>query len=452
MKKSWLLVSIISLLLIKAGYTQPVLSLTPVITNLSAPMQLVNAGDGTNRIFIIQKDGAILLYNKAYVLLGNFLTLTGITSTGERGLLSMAFHPDYANNGFFYVYYTNSNGDLELARYKVSNNANQADASSKVVVITIPHSINSNHNGGTLRFGSEGYLYLSTGDGGGGGDVPNNAQNTNILLGKILRLAVNTSVTPPYYNIPSDNPFANEVFAYGLRNPFRWNFDNLTHDIWIGDVGQDSFEEINFRKSDSINGTNFGWRCFEGNNNFNLTVGCSAPINKYTFPIYSYPTQNPAAAITGGSVYRGDTYIGMYGYYISADFYSGTFYKILYNSVLHTFTTTTQLLTPAGIADFDQAEDGELYAVSLNTGTIYRLISNGPIRYTFTGNGNWDLADNWSNGSIPPSTLSAGSAIIINPAGNGECLLNVQQIIASGASIIVKENKKLKMTGNLSIQ
>ncbi len=436
--------------LLNYAEAQPVLSLSPVITGLALPMQVLNAGDSTNRIFVVQKGGTVKVYSKSYTLLGTFLTLTGITTSGERGLLSMAFHPDYTNNGLFYVYYTNSAGDLELARFKVSANNNVADVSSKVVVITIPHPTNANHNGGTLHFGADGYLYLSTGDGGGSGDQPGNAQNTSVLLGKILRFSVNTSTTAPYYTVPAGNPFGNEVFIYGLRNPFRWSFDRVTHDLWIGDVGQDSFEEINHRPADSATGTNFGWRCYEGNNTFN-TSGCSN-ISNYTFPVYTYATTNPSGAITGGTVYRGETYIALRGYYVSADYYTGNFYLIFYDSIGHTHTTTIQTLTPTGISNFGETEDGELYATCLNNGTLYRVVSSGSLQYTFNGNGNWDVSDNWSNKTIPPAILPAGSEIVIRPVAAGECLLNIPQTISAGSKITVQNDKQFRIAGNLTIQ
>jgi len=429
----------------------PALSLSTVIQNLNLPMQLVNAGDGTGRIFIVEKGGVIKVYNKAFAFEDTFIIVKNITSSGERGLLSMAFHPQYTNNGFFYVFYTNNIGSLEVSRYKVSaDDPNIADSTSKEIVITIPHPTNSNHNGGTLHFGKDGYLYLSTGDGGGTGDVPNNAQNTNILLGKILRLAVNTSATAPFYTIPPNNPFGNEVYAYGLRNPFRWSFDRETNDIWIGDVGQGAFEEINHRKFDSINGVNFGWRCYEGNNTYN-TTGCGS-VSNYTFPIYAYPTVDPSSSVTGGVVYRGDTYIALRGYYISCDYTTANFYIIYYDSAAHTYSTTIQKLTPAGIANFGETEDGEVYAVCLNTNTVYRVVSTGPKQYTFTGNGNWDVAANWSNNIIPPTTLPAGSVIMINPPANAECVLNVSQTVASGSQMIVSNNKQFRIVGDLNVQ
>jgi len=360
---------------------QPALSLSPVIeTGLSAPIQFVNAADGTNRVFIVQKGGTIRAYDANFNFLTVFLTVTGLTTAGEGGLLSLAFHPDYETNGFFYVYYTNSAGNLQLARYQVSSDPNIADPLSKDTVITIPHPSNSNHNGGELHFGSDGYLYLSTGDGGGGGDVPNNAQNTAVLLGKMLRFNVNSAAVPPFYTIPAGNPYGNEIFDLGLRNPFRWSFDRLTNDIWIGDVGQNSFEEINFRPAGSTGGVNYGWRCYEGDITYN-TTGCG-PITNYLFPVYNYPTQSPAA-ITGGIVYRGSAYPSLQGYNISADFYSGTFYKTVSDGA-GGWNTSTQVLSPTGIADFGETENGEAYVVSLTGNSVYRLVSSGVVPVTLT--------------------------------------------------------------------
>jgi len=360
------------------SYSQVQLTLEPAITSgLSEPIQFVNAGDGSNRIFIVQKGGSIRVYNSSYNYLATFLTLSDISTSGEQGLLSVAFHPQYASNGFFYVYYVNGAGNLELARFKVSNtDANVAEASSKVVLITIPHPGNSNHNGGEMHFGKDGYLYLSTGDGGGGGDAPNNAQNTSVLLGKILRFNVNTSLSSPYYTVPADNPYANEIFNIGLRNPFRWSFDRLTGDMWIGDVGQDSWEEINFRAAASLSNTNYGWRCYEGNTTYN-TSNCG-DASSYVFPVHTYATQNPSAAITGGVVYRGNIYTSLQGCYVAADFYSGTFYKIRSNGS-GGWNITTQSLSPTGIADFGEAENGEIYAVSLTSGAVYHIASDGPL-------------------------------------------------------------------------
>ncbi len=436
----------------KAQAQTPFISYDTVITGLTQPIQIVPARDGSERMFVVQKTGAIRVFDKSFAELGTFLTVTGITSSGERGLLSLAFHPDYINNGFFYVYYTNGAGNLELARYKVSaGNPNMADVLTKVIVITIPHPTNSNHNGGEMHFGPEGHLYLSTGDGGGSGDVPNNAQNTSVLLGKMLRFAINTSETPPFYSVPAGNPFGNEVFAYGLRNPYRWEFDWASYDMWIGDVGQNSWEEVNHRRSASSLGVNYGWRCYEGDTTYN-TAGCGARGN-YAFPVIDYPTASPSGSIIGGTVYHGETFSRLQGWYLGIDYYTGRLIKIKYDSVANTYeTSTTQLITPVGISDFSVMENGELYVSCLNNGRVYRILSDGPVKYVFNGNGNWDVPANWSNNKVPPATLPAGSSIIIRPAGAGECVLNVPQVISPGAEIIVSDDKMFRINGNLAIQ
>jgi glucose/arabinose dehydrogenase len=356
---------------------QPVLSLSPVIdTGLSSPIQFVHAGDGTNRVFIVQQGGDIRVYDGSFNYLDKFLTVSNVNFSGERGLLSMAFHPDYATNGFFFVYYVNGSGSLELARYQVSSDANVADETSKVILITIPHPRYANHNGGELHFGNDGYLYLSTGDGGGAGDVSNNAQNTAVLLGKMLRFNVNTSATAPFYTIPPGNPYSNEIYDLGLRNPYRWSFDRQTYDMWIGDVGQDSYEEINFRAAASTAGVNYGWRCYEGNATYN-TSGCGA-IAGYVFPAFNYPSQNPSAAITGGIVYRGTQYPVLQGYNISADFYSGIFYLTSPDGS-GGWNTIQQTLSPTGMVDFGETEDGEGYVVSLLSNAVYRITATGTV-------------------------------------------------------------------------
>lgn len=381
-------------------FAQPNIALSPVLTSgLSAPMQLVNAGDGSKRIFIVQKAGTIRVYDSSFQFLATLLTVPNITSSGERGLLSMAFHPNFKSNGFFYVYYTNASGDLEISRYRISaNDPNVADPNTQAILITIPHPTFSNHNGGELHFGKDGFLYLSTGDGGSGGDPNGNAQRTTTLLGKILRFNVNTSLTPPYYSVPAGNPFGNEVFALGLRNPYRWSFDRQTGDMWIGDVGQDSFEEINFRAANALVGTNYGWRCYEGNATYN-TNGCAA-ASTYVFPAHAYVSQNPSASITGGVVYRGKAYPSLQGCYVGADFYSGVFYKIIPNGA-NAWTVATQILSPTGVVDFGETEDGEVYVVSNTRSSVYRLT---PAATTATNN----VQAGKTLASIYPSLVSDG--------------------------------------------
>ena len=431
-------------------FAQPSITTREVITGLSQPMQLVHAGDGSNRIFIPQKGGDIKVYDKNYTFLSTFLTVSPISSGGEQGLLSMCFHPQYKTNGLFFVYYTTTIGSLEIARYQIgsgNDSINLARPSSKKIVITIPHPGYANHNGGTLRFGKDGFLYLSTGDGGGGGDPDNNGQNKTKLLGKMLRLNVNTSNTAPYYTIPAGNPFGNEVYQYGLRNPFRWNFDRLTGDMWIGDVGQNAFEEFNRCHRDSLAGVNYGWRCYEGNATYN-TTGCSE--TNYKFPFLTYPNTGSVSAV-GGTVYRGQTFFSMKGYYFGADFYSGQLFKVKYNSVTNTYDTSSQTISVNGISDFGEDENGEIYLTSLFSGKVFRLEANEP-SYSFIGNGNWTDSANWSNGIIPPTTSLLGGTITIKPVLGGQCIVNQPIIIAQGIKILIENDKVLRMNSNLTIQ
>jgi len=356
----------------------PVLTYQPVITGMNFPIDIVNANDGTGRIFIAQQNGVILVYNSDYTSAGTFLTVTGISTGGERGLLSLAFHPNYESNGMFYVYYTNASGNLEIARYHTpSGTPNVADPASKQVIITIPHPTYNNHNGGKLNFGTDGYLYFATGDGGSGDDPDNNAQNGNVLLGKMLRIAVSTGGAP-FYTVPGDNPYVSdpavldEIWAMGLRNPFRWSFDRLTQDMWIGDVGQNVWEEVNFRAAGTTAGVNYGWDCYEGpavNPNAN-NPNCGGP---YTGPIFSYP--NPAgsspSAVTGGIVYRGSEFPLMYGYYIMTDYYSGTFYKIRQTSPGNFSITQQSGIT--NVSAFGEGEDATLFALAQVSGTLYKI-------------------------------------------------------------------------------
>jgi glucose/arabinose dehydrogenase len=445
--------SIILFLLLSFNiFAQPVISLAPVITGLSQPMQFVNAGDGSNRIFIPQKGGDIKVYDRLFAPLGTFLSITGIQTGGEGGLLSLCFHPQFKTNKLFFVFYTNISNDLEVARYQIGNtpdSINIARPSSKKVVIIIPHPVNTNHNGGTLRFGKDGFLYLSTGDGGSGGDPPNNAQTKTVLLGKMLRLNVNTSNTPPYYTIPATNPFGNEVLQYGLRNPFRWNFDRLTGDMWIGDVGQSAFEEINRCSKDSLIGINYGWRCYEGNAVYNAS-GCNE--TNYKSPVVAYINSSDGKSVVGGTVYRGETYLSMKGYYLGVDFYTGKMYIIKFDSFSNSYSISTQIISPTNISDFGETESGEIFVTNLSNGNVYRVQSNGPIQYTFTGNGSWTNPANWSNNTVPPSNSLTGSIITIRPSVGGECIVNVPITIASGTKVLIENSKVLRMNSNLAMQ
>lgn len=367
----------------------PSIGFQSVVTGLSAPVDIVNAHDGSNRLFIVQQGGIIRVWNGSS--LSNFVDISSIISTGgERGLLSMAFHPNFngTSNRFFYVYYTNTNGNIEISRYQtLAGNSNTGDANTQTVIITIPHPGQSNHNGGKLNFGTDGYLYFATGDGGGANDDPNNAQNGNVLLGKMIRINVNTlsSQTFGQYTIPSDNPYVNdptvldEIWALGLRNPFRWSFDSANGNMWIGDVGQAAKEEINFRPAGSTSHVNYGWRCYEGSISTPGVDDCT-PVDNI-FPVFDYDNPNggspPSSAVTGGFVYRGNEFANLRGYYIATDFYSGILYFLWPNGSggFNSSTQTTGVLT--FIPAFGEAEDGTLYAASQFTNSVYKIIATG---------------------------------------------------------------------------
>jgi glucose/arabinose dehydrogenase len=357
----------------------PIIGFQNIITGLSQPVQITNAADGTNRLFIVEKTGAVKIYSAGVLLVTPFCNISPkISSDGERGLLSIAFHPNYSTNRFFYLYYTNTVGSIVVERYQTkANNANEADTSTGAILFTITKTF-ANHNGGTIAFGNDGMLYISTGDGGSGGDPENNAQNPNSLLGKMLRVNATTNSTAPYYTIPANNPFVGvngfreEIVALGLRNPFRWSFDKQTGDMWIGDVGQGAWEEINFRAANNLTtATNYGWRCYEGSSVY-TTCNPQTPANNI-FPVFEYDhtVANGGFSVTGGHVYRGTEYSFLQGYYLCADYVTNNGWLIKSNGS-GGFTTVKQTGWLANIAGFGEAENGTLYAVSLG-GTIAKV-------------------------------------------------------------------------------
>jgi glucose/arabinose dehydrogenase len=351
--------------------------------NLNVPMQLVNAGDGSGRIFIAEKAGVVKVFDANFQFLGIYLDIQDrvLSSEDEAGLLSIAFHPDFKNNGCFFVYYSDKAapvGHVVVARYKTSTpSSNIMVDPTPVQVLVIDHPAR-NHYGGDMHFGQDENLYLSVGDGGGSNDPNNNAQNTSSLLGKLLRITVATSGASTY-TIPADNPFSNEVFAYGLRNPFRWCFDKLNGNIWIGDVGQGSREEINFREAAQIKGSNFAWRCYEGdiaNPEFAGSAECDVYGNLQ--PKYSYG-RSLGISVMGGIVYRGQKYPDMYGYYIGADHYSGLFHVIAPDTPNGTIETTS-LAPLARITDFGETENGDIFAVVSAQNSVYNFFdANEPL-------------------------------------------------------------------------
>src|SRR6266498_2339364 len=284
------------------------IALQRVTGGLSSPLGVVSAGDA--RLFIVQQRGTIVIWDGTRLLPTPFLDVRGgVSCCGERGLLGLAFHPRYASNGLFFIYYTAPNGDVTVARYSVSADRDRADPNSGSVLLTIPHSQFGNHNGGQLQFGPDGYLYLGVGDGGSGGDPHNHAQDRSQLLGKILRIDV--SALP--YRVPPSNPFVNtagarpEIWAYGLRNPWRFTFDRTTGDLLIADVGQGDWEEVDVQPATSIGGENYGWRRMEGTHCYPPgTTNCQDP--SFTMPILEYSHAGGACSITGGYRYHGAKY------------------------------------------------------------------------------------------------------------------------------------------------
>jgi glucose/arabinose dehydrogenase len=361
--------------------SQPVLGFSSVVTGLTQPVDIV-AEPGSSRFFIVQQTGTIRIVNGSTLLPGNFLDISSLCSMGgERGLLSLAFHPDYLNplNRCFYVYYTNTLGAITIARYqRDASNANAVDMSSGRVLLTISKNF-ANHNGGKLNFGPDGHLYFGTGDGGDGDDPDNNSQNGNSLLGKLIRLNVDNFDTPPYYTIPAGNPFTlnagirDEVWALGLRNPWRWSFDRATGDVWIADVGQGAWEEVNHVAPNLSDSANYGWRCREGmhaNPNPSVPV-CTPSLGTTVNPIFEYGHNNATGgfSITGGYVYRGSTYPALNGYYVCADYVSGNTWIVRADGF-----SRRQAGLASNISGFGESNTGELYAVSRGTGALFQVI------------------------------------------------------------------------------
>ncbi len=289
------------------------------------PLNLQHAND--DRLFVVEQGGSIkIIQANGTVNTTPFLNISSQVSNGNvQGLLGLAFHPEYATNGYFFVNYTKTNGDTQVSRFSVDPaNADLANPNSELPIISYAQPF-VNHNGGNMAFGPDGYLYISSGDGGSGGDPGNRAQNRLLLLGKILRLNVNNSTVTNPYEIPADNPFVgnpdalDEIWAYGLRNPWRFSFDLTDNNLWIADVGQLNIEEIN-RVPVSDAGLNYGWRCFEGTQVYQ-NQNCP-PIQDLTFPIAEYHTSGNCS-ITGGYVYRGTEYSDIAGFYFFANYCSG---------------------------------------------------------------------------------------------------------------------------------
>jgi uncharacterized repeat protein (TIGR03806 family) len=340
--------------------------------SFASPVQLVYPPDGSDRIFVVEQGGTIKVFpNGSPSTATTFLTVTGVNAGGEEGLLGLAFHPRYAQNGYFFVYYSAANPRRSvIARYQVSGNPNVADAASRQIITEIAQPY-SNHNGGQLLFGpDDGMLYVGLGDGGSAGDPENRAQNLGELLGKVLRIDVDHADPGLAYAVPSDNPFVGrsgargEIWTLGMRNPWRLSFDRLTHDLWAGDVGQGTWEEIDLIER----GANYGWRRMEGDACYNPSSGCDDGTLTHPLAVYSH---SDGCAVVGGFVYRGSRLPELYGSYVYGDYCSGNIWGLRWDG---TTATTAKIVANSGlsISAFGEDRDGELYVVSLS-GTINRL-------------------------------------------------------------------------------
>jgi len=350
----------------------PVLNFAPIAT-VPSPVTIANAADGTNRLFVVEQSGQIHIIQNGNLLTTPFLTITArVSCCGERGLLGLAFPPGFASKQYFYVNYTNTNGNTVISRFRLTSNPNVADPNSEQIVLTIAQPF-SNHNGGQLQFGPDGYLYIGMGDGGSSGDPQNRAQNPAELLGKILRIDSESNLTQ--YQIPPTNPFVGnsayrpEIWAMGLRNPWRFSFDRDTGDLLIADVGQNQWEELNWQSALSNGGENYGWRIMEGTHCFNPASGCIQ--TGLTLPIAEY-NHSLGCSITGGYRYRGLQFPNLYGVYLYGDYCSGRVWGLRTQGSSWETTQLTQ--TPYQITTFGENEQGELFVADYTSGTIYHIM------------------------------------------------------------------------------
>ncbi|MSQ22945.1 MAG: glucose dehydrogenase [Chloroflexi bacterium] len=346
-----------------------------VTSGLREPTHVTPTGDASGRLFVTERAGRIQVVRDGRLLPTPFLDIRSLVGSrgDEQGLLSVAFHPRYSENGRFFVYYTDPSGTITIARYEASPNPDVADPGAAAVLLRVAHSSAPNHNGGLLAFGPDGYLYAGLGDGGGAGDQFRNAQSLVTLLGKLLRIDVD-SAEP--YGIPPSNPFVDvpsarpEIWAYGLRNPWRYAFDRANGDLYIGDVGQNRYEEIDLQAANSTGGTNYGWPILEGFHCY--PVGDTCDRSGFEPPIAEYD-HRLGCSISGGFVYRGIAAPRVQGVYFYADFCSGRLWALDYTTD-GTWRQAEVLNTHLNISTFGEDEAGEIYIASLEPGALHRLV------------------------------------------------------------------------------
>lgn len=404
------------------------IEITPVMNGLSIPVDIVF--DYNNRMYVVEKTGKIKTGDISQQTV--YLDIDDRVNSGanERGLLGMAFHPDYQANGYVFVNYTGGNGQTVVSRFtRSANDSLKADADSEKILMTIAQPFN-NHNAGDLNFGPDGYLYIAMGDGGSGGDPGNRSQNPKERLGKLLRIDVNTDAT--HYLIPADNPYAGnpdtlgEIWSMGLRNPWRFSFDRATNDLWIADVGQRKWEEINHIPYGMGPKLNFGWRCYEGFEKYDFSL-CNNETVFYP-PIHVYANNSGAdgCSVTGGYVYRGEQNPYLYGYYIYGDFCSGKIWRLKKDDCGNVKNELIYTVNPQELSSFGEDLNGELYFAMLGEGRVYKITqvcdlsvkidsiipaacagaNNGAVVITASGSGSYTTT---IEGGVLPNQLKPGN-------------------------------------------
>jgi glucose/arabinose dehydrogenase len=353
------------------------LTQVPGVGAFESPTQITNARDGTNRLFVVEQRGVIKAIDGTTVT--TFMDIRSkVEDGGERGLLGLAFDPSFKTNHRLFVYYTRNGGDIVVSRFTTNAARTDVIESTARPLLLIEHSAQSNHNGGSMTFGPNGYLYIGVGDGGGGGDPGNNAQNKGRLLGKILRINVNGSGHGPFdhYSVPRSNPFYGStpgleaIWDYGVRNPWRMSFDRATGQLFIADVGQNLYEEIDREKSGFTGGRNYGWNAMEG---MHCYTASKCPLAGDTLPNAEY-SHDVGCSITGGYVYRGPTQPALVGLYVFADYCSGRIWTIPHNATAVNAPETLRFTTDQNITSFGESENGELYVVT-SSGNVYQVLA-----------------------------------------------------------------------------
>ncbi len=385
---------------------------TPVVSGIPAPTDIQNAADGSGRLFLVQQNGLIRILRDGALVPQPFLDIHLKTrANGEQGLLGLAFPPGFTAKQRFYIDYTDLNGNTVIAQYRVSSNPDVADGTSETVLLNITQPF-PNHNGGQLRFGPDGYLYIGMGDGGSGGDPLNNGQRLVTLLGKLLRLDVESD--PGRVRIPADNPFVNspgarpEIWAYGLRNPWRFSFDRANGDLWIADVGQDRYEEVDLQPASSHGGENYGWNRMEGLHCF--LAGCNP--EGLTLPVSEYD-HSEGCSIIGGFVYRGSASPSLRGIYIFGDVCSGSIWGLQRQGTQ--WVRTLLLRSAFSITTFGEDESGEIYVANAANGTIHRMEAGRAPRFSASDVVN---AASFVPGLVPGSLATVFAAGVLDDPGS----------------------------------